>query len=821
MPNPSLQKLYYDDEGNDLAMKEPPEAAAFHKTAGEDRIFPNMVFRNFTFTCNDELGFKNGSRLCHACGNEYKRLGTEKCARCPDAAQNWGFMVLGALVIFVVLALIVRTTISSAGSKEKNISETIQKITLNHLQVAALAQSFPLRWPSDLQWMFEMQGAISTLGDHLINPDCAVVSDSEAQMFYDKQLGFACVPLFTVVFGFLFWYLRGKISKEPFFRKRKTRSSTTPKDKFVVTICVVLYLLYPTLCQSAFRIFKCEKIGAKTFLEADLEEECFTGRHLVYAFSLGVGQILVFVIGMPLVLFIFLKRNKGNLEAHVTMVRYGLFYSAYNDSTYFWELMIVLRKIAVVAMSVFGAALGPLRQAQVILMVLVLCLIGEIAGRPYKVDTDRQKILGRLELGCLIVEWGTMWSGIMIFASVDDENISVALTITVAVVNVGMIAWLLYRLIRERVFENKDIKQKIERKIAAFLSKGPRIKRRKKLNKKRSLSLSAKPGHRSTKTAGDVELSKLTKRTTVGTGFVRSRKGEQARCSKCGQTLALENAPKIGGRIQRRAHRRQSSQISDLTETKRLYGQHTLQRSHTTGKLKKPDALGPALDAMDRKLDLAMSKKRMMSLNKKGLSRSHSLQNFKKRLMDFAGFSGTGVTSATTGKRSSAVRGSKYESDGDWDVELDDESGCYYRVNRNTGETEWVNDSGDGQADDEEDEGKWANSRNNPDIETRYDESSGYWYQVNKTNGDSRWLDDGDDFDAEDAGVLLFQADDNPLYLRSREEENRYIYDTSTGVRDGSMDTLTTKSGKKIARAATRLTDLEGKIFMNSLLTEN
>ena len=83
--------------------------------------------------------------------------------------------------------------------------------------------------------------------------------------------------------------------------------------------------------------------------------------------------------------------------------------------------MIVLRKIAVVAMSVFGAALGPLRQAQVILMVLVLCLIGEIAGRPYKVDTDRQKILGRLELGCLIVERGNKWSGIMIFASVDDE----------------------------------------------------------------------------------------------------------------------------------------------------------------------------------------------------------------------------------------------------------------------------------------------------------------------------------------------------------------------------------------------------------------
>jgi len=320
MPNPALQKLFFDENGKtDLAMLPPPEEAP-------TRDDPNINYRNFSFACRTELGFKNGSRLCHACGNDYKRLGTDKCAKCPGDVQNWGFMALGAIVIFAVLVLIVSTTINSAGKQK--ISETVQKIMLNHLQVAALARSFPLRWPADLQWMFEMQGAISTLGDHLINPDCAVESTSEAQMFYDKQLGFACVPFFTVVFGFLFWYVRGKMTNEPFFQKRKTRKSTTPKDKFVVTICVVLYLLYPTLCQSAFKMFKCEAIGKHSFLEADFEEECFAGRHLVYALSLGVGQIVVFVVGMPVVLLLFLKRNKENLDSHVTQVRYGLFYSA-------------------------------------------------------------------------------------------------------------------------------------------------------------------------------------------------------------------------------------------------------------------------------------------------------------------------------------------------------------------------------------------------------------------------------------------------------------------------------------------------------------
>ena len=326
MPNPALQKLYYDNDGvTDLAMKMPPKYAQFGQPA----------FRNFTFTCKTALGFKNDSRLCHGCSKLYKRLGTDECAKCPSSVQNWGFMVLGGLVILAVVMLIVSTTINSAGKQK--ISETVQKIMLNHLQVAALARSFPLRWPADLQWMFEVQGAISTLGDHLINPDCAVDTDSEALMFYQKQIGFAFVPFFTLIVGFAFWYAWGKLYKEPFFQKRLERDQTTPKDKFVVTICVVLYLLYPTICQSAFRMFKCERIGRDSFLEADFEEQCFTGRHLSYSLALGVGQILLFVVGMPLVLLVFLKRNRQNLDSHVTLVRFGLFYSAVSSSNSFYQ----------------------------------------------------------------------------------------------------------------------------------------------------------------------------------------------------------------------------------------------------------------------------------------------------------------------------------------------------------------------------------------------------------------------------------------------------------------------------------------------------
>ena len=473
--------------------------------------------------------------------------------------------------------------------------------------------------------------------------------------------------------------------------------------------------------------------------------------------------------------------------------------------------MIVLRKVAVVAMSVFGAAFGPLRQAQVILMVLVVCLIGEIAGRPYKAESDRQKILGRLELGALVVEWGTMWAGIMIFASVKDESLTVALTITVAVVNAWMIAWLVSRLIRECYHEKKQ--SKIAHKIADFLSK------KRKRGKKAPKSNSGKPGHRSVATAGDVELSVRTKKKKKKKKKVRSMKGNGRKCPKCGQrrnAAALEP----GDRIQRKRHRRQSSQVSDLVDTERLYGRKTLERSHSTGKIWKAAESGPALSSQDLQLDLMMSKKKLQKLNKRGLKgRRNSFQSFKGRLTDFAGFLGTGVTGAASGKGRDVTGGG---DGGDWDVLLDDKSGYYYRVNRTTGETEWLIDSEDAeddQAGSEEDEGEWANADENPNIEERYDEVSGCYYQVNMTTGDSRWLDDGDDdydddYD-EDYFAFNFQADANPLY-RSREEENEYIYDTALPA---SGNTLVTKSGKIIHRDATRLTQDQGMDFLKGLAT--
>ena len=321
-PNRALEGRFISEDHVDLAM-----VGWNHRHQAINNASSSM--------CATALGFRNQSRLCHSCNATSRRLGTNRCFKCPDAGQNWGLMVLGFFVALFVLCFLVGGAIADAGRQA--LSSTVQKIFLNYLQIASLSLAFPLHWPPALETLFQFQGAVSTVGETLINPDCVIASSSAAARFYYKQVGFAAVPFIAVVVSFAFWLVYGIVKKTPFFAKRRQRVGDeeeipqTPKDKFVVTVTYLLYLIFPTLCAQAFRIFDCKTVAGVQYLAIDLEHPCFTGDHLIAVLTLGVGQLAVYVLGLPLLILFFLRRNRrarGGLKRHVVQVRYGLFYSA-------------------------------------------------------------------------------------------------------------------------------------------------------------------------------------------------------------------------------------------------------------------------------------------------------------------------------------------------------------------------------------------------------------------------------------------------------------------------------------------------------------
>ena len=444
-PNPILAHKYLNGSGGvDFALTRLPES------------------------CNHLFGFKPGSRLCHGCLSTFRRMGRDRCAQCPEEDSNVGLLVIAVFLLLLAGTIVVWMAIADAG--KATISEISRKIMFNYLQISALAAGFPMKWPPALEALFDFQGAISTAGEHLLNPDCSARGLNAADLFYYKQYGYAAIPPGLALIIYLYWRCYACVRKLE-WRGRPTANSHNSKDKMVVTLCVLLYFFWPTLLGQAFRLFSCRSVGndPALYLLADFEEPCFVGRHLYMAIIMGGGQILLYALGLPIVVFFFLHRHKHELDKPVVKFRYGLFFAGFRHERYYWECIVALRKESIVVLAVFGPSMGTSQLAHVALIVILFQVLVQLVGSPYQTTVHARR-LQVLDVASLLVCWVTMWSGYF-FHSVEfasrGESLEI-LTIGVIVINVLHMSILIYNMLHEMCLEKKDteLMKKISKRIS-------------------------------------------------------------------------------------------------------------------------------------------------------------------------------------------------------------------------------------------------------------------------------------------------------------------------------------------------------------------
>ena len=249
------------------------------------------------------------------------------------------------------------------------------------------------------------------------------------------------------------WRLYAFYKRIP-WNERKTCRDITPKDKFHISVVNIGYLMYPTLCLQAFALFNCRYVGETLYLSADLEVQCFTGYHLTMVVVFGGIQIVGFVIGMPIFLYVMLKKkNKQNKLSHAkNTTRFGLFYIMYKENRWYWEIFIVARKVFVVLLLGLGSLISVQIQILLCMLVLAIAIVFEILGQPYEI-----LLLSRMEILVLIVCYLTLWSGLMIF-EVKNDSMHEILSIFIVVINVCTMIWLVGKLVAAKCSENKSSK---------------------------------------------------------------------------------------------------------------------------------------------------------------------------------------------------------------------------------------------------------------------------------------------------------------------------------------------------------------------------
>jgi hypothetical protein len=149
---------------------------------------------------------------------------------------------------------------------------------------------------------------------------------------------------------------------------------------------VVLFLVHPDIATIMFSSFNCILVDDNYRMKDNVRSICYQGEHLFFMSAVAFPSIAVWVLGIPLFAFIVLFKNKRVInsmgqkeitkkeleEIRQLKMKYGFLFSGYEARAYFWEIMIMYRKILVIASSVFLSTVSPESQVLVVIFIIIL-----------------------------------------------------------------------------------------------------------------------------------------------------------------------------------------------------------------------------------------------------------------------------------------------------------------------------------------------------------------------------------------------------------------------------------------------------------------
>ncbi|KXZ50639.1 hypothetical protein GPECTOR_15g323 [Gonium pectorale] len=151
------------------------------------------------------------------------------------------------------------------------------------------------------------------------------------------------------------------------------------REQLGVVLMAAVFILYPSWAHAALSTFACYRIddGSGDFPSAqratwlygywvrDMQAKCYDGRHLSFYVPIGVASVCIFCLAPPLASFLFVWRMGQRLlkEDHVRKV-YGFLYKRYKERFIWWETVLQLETLVLVAVEVLGRGLISSYQAR-------------------------------------------------------------------------------------------------------------------------------------------------------------------------------------------------------------------------------------------------------------------------------------------------------------------------------------------------------------------------------------------------------------------------------------------------------------------------
>lgn len=344
--------------------------------------------------------------MCSVCDEGWGRFTQFSCAKCPDMFLNVLFIAVVLVALFLATTAQTFFSFTNAGQKP-SAQAVVLKIFWSGVSLNAMVLWLNVEWPQEFTDLVKWQGDSASSGMNLISLDCLLRVLSPENAFFSKSILALLIPLLCIGLPAL--------ATIPFYCYRMGRGGFRRKDRSAVKgaltqlTSIVMFVLHAMLVAQALSMFICMEMGAKTtdmYLANDLQHQCWADSHLQWL-GLGICLVALYVVGIPLFTGLLLYRNRRAMvldippetadssneqyNAHRQNVlnqvrkverRLGFVFSGYTHRFIWWELVIYLKKTAMITV-VFLVNKDVFLQCNLSLLVTTMGVAAHLAAWPY------------------------------------------------------------------------------------------------------------------------------------------------------------------------------------------------------------------------------------------------------------------------------------------------------------------------------------------------------------------------------------------------------------------------------------------------------
>jgi hypothetical protein len=278
--------------------------------------------------------------------------------------------------------------------------------------MVSIVMSLNVPWPSNIRSILVGVSSVISVSGHSDSIHCSTGNQSIAAVFYTTLLATVVLPFVFVFVTWIYWFVfvpvcpqcgctKGiQITKfcdlkvNPF--RSVTEVSKTPKtntktkywksnrDGWIVTNVYFIYTMFPSVIRMTFETFQCKTVCGVLYMAKDDKEICWltNSRHLSYALIVAVPSLVLYLLVLPVITLVYLRAHRNVLTTdHKLILRFGLVFSGYARNRWYWEAVVIFRKIFLIVIVTFGQTSQS--QLHYALGALIVVLYLQERGQPF------------------------------------------------------------------------------------------------------------------------------------------------------------------------------------------------------------------------------------------------------------------------------------------------------------------------------------------------------------------------------------------------------------------------------------------------------